>query len=425
MHYTLKYKNLNLAVFRIKTVYVDKCVFNKMYVEHLPLPLKRLLKKGQFEEFILDENELFYELNEDGCTLFDIWLANREIPVNRFHYSEYISKTSTPRQWLLKNNGYSFTDSYWIESEEGIKEWDGILDIRRTLDTFYLTKDKNNRYKGHTSTLGGQLEKFWFNKNGEVYLCKKADPSYDILIAREYIASMIYQKQGYKNFCEYKLLYKDNYIVGCICKNFIEEGQDLISAYDLLEEYNLTQSPNVWDYIIEKANQYGLDKSIVSDYLDIQIIVDFLISNRDRHQSNIAFIRDEDSGIIIKPAPIFDNGSSKYMEHQHPESLYRTTVNGLYNTEMECLQHVSNFNLIDISKLPKEEELRNTLESCQSVSPNRKDNLLTMYRDRVNFLKEIQLIYNRRLNIKEFIQARVEQSHDLESEIFFDFAEDW
>lgn len=417
MNYTLKYKDINIAIFSINEKNVTNCIFDKDYISRLPLPLKRLIKEGLKEEFVRDENELFYELNEDGCFLFDEWLSNRGIPINRFNYSQYINKGSTPREWLLKNNGYSFIDSYWIESETENLIWQDIIDKRNTLDTFCFVKNKNNQYKGHSATLGGQLEKFWFKKDNQVYLCKKVEQNDDILAVREYIASIIYKKQEYNNYCEYKLISdKNNRVTGCICKNFIEYGQELISVYDLLEEYNLTQSPNIWNLIIERAYDYGLDKQTVSDYLDIQTLVDFLITNRDRHQNNIAFIRDEQTNFIIKPAPIFDNGSSKYMESKNPESLYETTVNGLYETELECLKQVSNFCLIDISKLPDKEEIRKILDICISLSDTRKEFLINRYQEKVNFIEKLQKEYNKGSNMKYYIDNIIKTENNSKSE---------
>ena len=121
MNYTLKHKDMNIAVFTARNnpgKEVIRCIFDKHLIDELPLPLKRLVKDGYKEEFIEYETDDIYRLNEDGCYLFNNWLSDREIPLNRFNYSLYIDKNTTAREWLLNNNGYSFTDCYWFESEE-------------------------------------------------------------------------------------------------------------------------------------------------------------------------------------------------------------------------------------------------------------------------------------------------------------------
>lgn len=418
MNYTLKREDKDIAYFFIYEKFVESCTILKNSIPFLPLPLKRLVKDGYKDEFIDHETDEYYTLNEDGCDLFDNWISEREIPVNRYNYASYIEKGSSPREWLLKNNGYSFNDNYWFESEYKTVTWKDILQRLHSLDSAYSVKDENHQYKGHNSTLGGQLEKFWYQKDGQVMLCKKIDKQYDILIAREIVASLIYERQLYPNFCKYEFVY-DQYheIVGCNCKAFTNEHLELITAYDLLEEHNMTQVDNVWNKIIDLACNYGLDTKQTSDYLDIQALIDYLITNRDRHQNNIGFLRDAEALKLVSPAPIFDSGSSKHKEGEYPETYLNTTVNGLYPTELECLQHVSNFDVLDLSKLPTRDEIDAILNECSGLTESRKNKLLDIYDQKKDFLFELQQQYRLGTDIKEYLEnyKNTSQNH-LESE---------
>lgn len=422
MNYTLKRKNTDIVFFNMYGNNVLNCIIDKMYEDLLPLPLKRLTKPGYKEEFILKETKDYYELNEDGCFYFDNWLSDREIPINRYNYSAYIKENSNPRKWLIENNGYSFNDCYFIESEEENLTWKDILNRINNLDVYYSVKDDNHFYKGQNATLGGQLEKFWFKKDNDIMLCKKIDTQYDILVIREVMASLIYEKQEYPDFCNYSFVYNQNKnIVGCKCKSFTDENTELITAYDLLSEYNMTQIDNVWDKIIELANNYGLEKEKISEYLDIQTLVDYLITNRDRHQGNIGFLRDADTLKLIKPAPIYDNGSSEHMENKYPEDYSNTTVNGLYSTELECLQHISNFNVINLNKLPSKEEIEQLLNLSCSLLPERKQRLLNLYEEKKEFLYLLQQQYNRGTDIKAYLDDYKNNKKVEEKDIFYDF----
>jgi len=420
MSYILKHKDNNIAYFTIEKRDVIACTFSKYNIEQLPLPLKRLIQPGQKEEFIAGEDTITYELNEDGCFLFDEWLSNREIPVNRDNYKSYISDSSSPREWLLKNHGYSFDDCYWVQRSGESLQWDDILHIRSSVDSFYAVKDKDGRYKGHSATLGGQLEKFWFKKDNKILLCKRTDDLSDILMIRETIASLIYSKQDSIAYCEYKLAYnREHKIVGCICESFISDNMELVTAYDLLEEHNLTQSRDVWEQLIKHTAVNGLDKTKVRRYLDTQTIVDFLISNRDRHQNNIAFIRDADTLKLLRPAPVFDSGSSKYMEGTNPETLFNTSVNGLYSTEIECLEHVSDFNSVDISLLPSAEDISALLSESFYLSDKRKAFLVQMYTDKVNLLTTLQKLQVEGENTSEYLHSKTEECKGQDIEDFF------
>lgn len=387
--YTIKHFDHNLLTFSLLQKDVYFAAIGKSHVEELPLPLKRIIHNQ--EEFIQEETDNFFVLNEEGCWLIEMWLNDREIPVNRDNYSSYIKKGSSSRQWMLENNAYSFTDCYWIDSGANPIKWKDIKEKMSKVDEFYTVKEQNRMYKGHNSTLGGELEKFWYKSDGTLKLCKKVSKLHDILNAREVIASLIYQKQGYAPYCHYDFVYdSEEEIVGVKCKAFTSENVELISSYDLLEEHNRTQQPDVYELIIEYAAEYGLDKQIATKYMDIQTIVDYLITNRDRHQGNIGFLRDSGTLQIIGPAPIFDSGSSKHMEAVYPEDVENTIVNGLYNTEMECLSHVKDLHVIDINKLPSKEEILSILNECQYISEKRKEKFLTLYESKIEYLQKLQ-----------------------------------
>ena len=121
--------------------------------------------------------------------------------------------------------------------------------------------------------------------------------------------------------------------------------------------------------------------------LDTQTIVDYLITNRDRHQGNVGFLRDPDTLQIVRVAPVYDSGSSENMEYELPIDTEHTRVNGLYPTEKDCLEHVSNLNCVDLDQLPGYEEIRAELEKSSSLSPARKDFLVKLYKDKVAVLK--------------------------------------
>ena len=183
---------------------------------------------------------------------------------------------------------------------------------------------------------------------------------------------------------------RDGIIVGCSCPAFTSEEAELITAYDLLEEYNLTQQEDVYEQIIIRACEYGLEEDRARKYMDIQTLVDYLITNRDRHQGNIGFLRDPDSLHIISPSPVFDSGSSKEKEFEKPEGVYLTTVNGLYPTETECIKHIKNVEAIPCNKLPSDECIYEELKKSSSLSEYRIEMLTKLYSNKVKYLKELQ-----------------------------------
>lgn len=387
--YVLKHKNINVLNFIIEGLEIKEVIINKETIKYLPLPMKRIIHNKN--EFINKEDKESYMLNEEGIYLFDNWLSDREIPITRENYKDYIKRGSNPRKWLIENNGISITDTYWLKENNSELRWKDIYIRIQNIDKLENVKDGNNHYKGINSTLGGQLEKFWYRQDGILKLCKKTEPLFDCLNARELIASLIYEKQGFDNYCKYDYIYNSQgNPIGVTCEAFTNENVELITSFDLLEEYNLTQQNEIYELIPELANKYGIEKQKIFDYLDIQTMVDFLILNRDRHQGNIGFLRNSETLEIISPAPIFDSGSCRILEADNTESLLRTKVNGLYNTDGECLSHVRNSGLLNLSKLPSREELKEIMDKCINMSEERKEKLLNLYDKKRDYLYDYQ-----------------------------------
>ena len=138
---------------------------------------------------------------------------------------------------------------------------------------------------------------------------------------------------------------------------------------------------------IRLAVSYGCDRCEVEKHLDTQVLVDYLITNRDRHQGNIGFLRDSDSLNIISVAPVFDSGSAAFLEGELPEGVTGTKVNGLYSTEDECLEHVKSLNRFDLAKLP--ETLSAFTNVRFEVSNYRKKKLMDLYRSKVECLRSL------------------------------------
>lgn len=395
--YTLKHKDIDVIYFWKNNSEILNAAIIKVAIKYLPLSLKRIIHNT--DEFVEQpEDKDFFILNGEGIFLLDNWLSDREIPLSRDNYNAYIKKELTARQWMFENYAMSFTDCYWIEKENDNLTWKDICQKLSEVDHFVNVQDENRHYKGTNATLGGQLEKFWYKENDTLKLCKKNEPLYDILSAREIIASLIYEKQGMipdKDFCKYDFIYdKNKQPIGVSCNAFTNvfkpgKNTELVTVYELLEEYNLTQQNDVYELIPFLANKYGFDEKEAYDYLDMQTMIDYLIINRDRHQGNIAFLRDADTLEIESAAPI-DSGSCKMLEAEATESLNDTKVNGLYLTDGELLKHVKNVSLLDINKLPSKDEIKDIFDKCINISDERKNKMLSLYEQKKDYIKQLQ-----------------------------------
>ena len=102
---------------------------------------------------------------------------------------------------------------------------------------------------------------------------------------------------------------------GCRSRNFLRDGEELITFYRLYYNEtgrNLVSVVNAMDsmedrmeYVIEFIRQSC--KLDIRDYLRKILTLDMIVLNEDRHFNNLAVIMKDDA---FCPAPIFDNGIS-------------------------------------------------------------------------------------------------------------------
>lgn len=132
--------------------------------------------------------------------------------------------------------------------------------------------------------------------------------------------------------------------LGCICKNFLSEGESVVTVYSLLKAYYGNRKIKT-DYNSVCAVLQEITGSAVRNYMNELILLDSIILNEDRHYNNIAYIRGVSGG--YRPAPIFDNGLSllsdtlEYPLRAKIESMIRQVKARPFNTTFENqLKHV-------------------------------------------------------------------------------------
>jgi hypothetical protein len=211
-------------------------------------------------------------------------------------------------------------------------------------------------------------------------------------------------------YCSYEIVKNHlDGIAGCTCKAFTNLNVEIVTAWDLLMENNEVNQNNLYDKIIQRAKEKGLNPVYTSFYLDVKIIVNFLITNRDDHLGNIAFLRDSDSLNIISTAPIFDSGSSKHFEEQLPEKGLNVSVNSFESSFCDCLKHVKNFSAINVLLLPSASEYKDILLKSKRITSDRIEELVNLYKYNVNSLIQMQNLSKQNYSSKEIIEKLTEK----------------
>ncbi len=288
------------------------------------------------------------------------WLQKRVIPKNRAFVDEILKSLG-----LSINNtkgiidvcrGLSLNDSYWVVPQEfnGTFEEYNLYDNRfsEVLSLVAYTGVGASNRAFTTSpelTTQGMLRKAWrFIEDDGIYLYKggtegaanTGNEPYS-----EYYAYQIAETMGL-NAVPYDL---ENWkgILASKCKLFTDIDTAFISIGRIVKEGGIKACLDYYKNISEDAYEE----------LCSMLVFDAVIYNEDRHFGNFGILRDNHSGKIVGPAPIFDNGLSlfnfampKDFENLSEYAKTRTTPYGV-SFESVCTEVMGKKQMAQLRKL--------------------------------------------------------------------------
>ena len=297
--------------------YGDKSAYElKMYdetlvefsMERTPSPVIKILEVNE------DRKEVFpldLELTPDG--LYE-WLSHRTIPKHREKVGDILRSLGISFGDIKGITdacmGLSLNDSYWVP-QKGFEK--SFLDVNLYVNEFsYLlslisfTGNENNLEKKLRTTpeltTGGMLRKgwrffgandIWLYKGGTFGFANAGNEPFS-----EFYASQIASKMGI-NAIEYSL---DNWegILASKCKLFTDTNTAYVPIGRVVKEGGINE-------VLEYYKKLG--DNFYEQLVDM-LVFDAVVINEDRHYGNFGLLRDNRSGEIIAPAPVFDNGIS-------------------------------------------------------------------------------------------------------------------
>ena len=297
------------------------------------------------------------------------WWRDRAIPKTRHGAKTALQRLgyASTNSALVNNLALSLSDCYWIQPRGEELTWkDTNLFTNEFVDTFgeiTMNRDhvidirKETRFNCASSQ--GELQKKWcIDKEGRRYMIKgNYGQSYQQSL-NEIFATKLHEQQEFSNYTSYSLvcLQTDGNTegLGCLCYDFCNENVECISAWELLQTIKIKQNESYYYPLKKVCIGLGMSEQIFNDFMDYQIMTDYLITNTDRHMNNIAVLRNPDTLEIKGFAPIFDSGNSMFYNVSF-EQLSKIKFNEIKThsfIEKECklLQYVRNRSLVDINK---------------------------------------------------------------------------
>ena len=336
------------------------------------------------------------------------WFRGRGIPSWRKDLEKLLDKlrVSSSDELLNKSYGLSLSDQYWLKDVNSDVKWENInfftndFEYEAYLDASLDSSSKSkisldkNIFRSPNNTTDGMLQKGWIIENGKRVLVKgtytfnKEEP------INEYLASQICKRLGF-DYCNYEVEWSDKTKLISKCNDFINENEELISAYDI---YNSEKKPNnINDYefyiqILEKHNVPNARENIENLF-----VLDYLMLNNDRHLKNFGVIRNVNTLKWERVAPIFDTGESMQCNKYTDEINFSSGKGKFFSNTDKDYEDILNtigkdILRIDLSKLNGIcDDYRLILEKYQDkldMSDKRKEKLVSGLDKRITKLSE-------------------------------------
>lgn len=331
------------------------------------------------------------------------WWQRRAVPVGQGKIQRILEQMgiATPQEYLVKNLGLSLTDHYWIKPLDMELGWedinlftndfrDPVGDMQFGLELDTIHDLPANAFSPSSSTQG-DLTKKWIIADGKRCLVKGNHGGNSQESLNEIVATLLHKKQGRVPYVFYSTMrLGDNQQIYCVCESFTSDEVELIPAIDIVESKKKDNAMSMYEHFIHICAMHGMDESAVRTFLEYQILTDFVLTNTDRHLNNFGILRNANTLEFISMAPIFDSGNSMFWQNPRlpaHSDLTDITVNSFRNTEKRMLQLVRNKDVLNLSKLPTEEELR-VIYEMDALIPY-VDSIILGYRKKIELLKTL------------------------------------
>ena len=297
MNYTLMHKNVAVIDFELDDATSS---IKKLLSLHRPnhLPVGTLSVKGLVDRGALNS-----------------WWIDRSIPASRSGVREALDAMRVPNvQALLPRCfGLSLSDQYWVKPQGSGMRWEDINffdnPFSEDIGDVLVGKAVGSAqidFRSPDNTSDGFLRKRWKIIEGKRCLLKMGSAPFMQQPFNEVIASIVARRLGIPHV-PYSLLWDDG-VPYSVCEDFITPDTELVSAWRVMQTAKKDNSTSLYRHYLNCCEALGV--SGIAHAIDQMIVLDYLISNEDRHLNNFGLVRDANTLEWIGVAPIFDSGSS-------------------------------------------------------------------------------------------------------------------
>lgn len=286
----------------IMQIDMDKGLYKVLDENLLPYRLKGKVENTIGDNIQKVNNNYNIVIDFLSSRVLDLSRSNAKKILNAYHFTQSQSPIDKARI-AIACKAISITDTFWIKTEDDTTKWEDIDPKHNSLNKAVIhiaLRGSSLTLQGrpHTPELTnhGAYEKAWIREEDKTYLYKKSTDG-GIESEKEISTSTIFDCFNISHIEYTKGTYEEDDV--CKCENIATDELDMVTAMDY--------------YMY--CNRHGLDfeKEILkvdSDSIYKMCIMDYLVSNSDRHLGNWGFYENNNTGKLLCCHPLFDHNNA-------------------------------------------------------------------------------------------------------------------
>ncbi|MBO4336330.1 MAG: hypothetical protein J5846_10975 [Desulfovibrio sp.] len=252
------------------------------------------------------------------------WMNSRISPIGKRLLKRIVpdERSKGPLGHLGLTLGLSLNDAYWIH--DGLHTWDEVNlyenplnpEIAELAFNFGVDIKQVIGSRSPEFSSSGNMQKCWFKRGNEIFLRKRDEPDSEGVCqtTNEWFAAQAAEAMQLSHVA-YDLAYRDSLSPVCECRAFtnidigFEPALTFLMARGIDPSFLRFASSSI-DFHMVIQEHFG------TDFYEDLMVFDSVIGNKDRHMLNFGILYDNNTGKMVRSAPIFDNGLAFDPEEQ-------------------------------------------------------------------------------------------------------------
>lgn len=258
-------------------------------------------------DYRYEEVERFGSYFPYGMIDINDWIDGRQIAKHRTSIEKLMRELglTTRHDFIGMVRCLSLTDTFWVKREDEDLKWENVSLYRNPFDDVIarISFDGTGMYGRENSptspefATSGSFAKCWIREGGEISLLKRGSEGYANAGFEPYSEKLASDmlEAARVDHVPYSLM-KFHGKLACKCPIFTSEAAGFVSAHRFFDR--------VFD--IDDMLKFAAEHDAEENFREM-VVMDAVMANVDRHAGNYGFLVDNDTGEILRMAPLFDH----------------------------------------------------------------------------------------------------------------------